>query len=91
MTGRVEAAAKSLESSKGLPPSVHAWLLAQVEVERSRLAEALAALDRVAELAPQFVTARILRGRVLHRLGRAEEAEQALRAVLAEHRATSTS
>src|SRR4029079_13635048 len=29
MTGNHEAAAKSLAESKGLPPSVHAWLTAQ--------------------------------------------------------------
>jgi tetratricopeptide (TPR) repeat protein len=85
LTGQAEAAAKTLRESDGLPASVRAWLQAQIDVERSAMPEALVALDRTLELAPTFGPARILRGRVLHGLGRSDEAEKALRAVAQEH------
>jgi tetratricopeptide (TPR) repeat protein len=85
MAGHHEAAAKSLSAIPGLPVSVSAWFFAQIDVERAALAEALIGLDKTLALAPAFVPAQLMRGRVLHRLGRVDEAEKAMRAIAQEH------
>ena len=80
---RYDAALEGVTALAGdkAAPAVCAWLMARIQLERSALTEALRSVDETLAAAPTFRPAQLLRGRVLARQGRAQEAETVLLAL----------
>jgi tetratricopeptide (TPR) repeat protein len=77
---RFDEAEKELRQALRLNPKMPASLfgLAKINMQRDKYQQALAAIDGALKLAPESQTVHFVRGRILLKLGRREEAEKEL-------------